>query len=501
MKRLGATAKVSMIIFLSRIIGYVRDMLVAAFIGAGPMSDAMMAAFKLTNLFRSIFSEGAMSAALVPTLSQSVATHGFRYSRVVASHVFSILLLILTIFTLLIFYQMKGFILITNPGFKSNSQVFELAVDLAYIMFPYLTLISIAAFYGSILQIRGGILQYPATSIIFNIVLIIALISYESVYAFAYGLLVSGVLEVLWMMWWARRYHTRLHIRKPILSKYVRKTLRRIIPGIVGASMVQISVWCDMLILSFFSGGISYLYFADRLIQLPLAIFSTATAILLLPSLSTYSKSSDEKGQIFNRAFRSTLCFILPSAGGIFLLSETILKMLFMRGAFDFTATTNTKILLQILCFALPFQAISKIYVSAVHSSGNTAVTMKFTWISVLINVGLSLSLMNVIGFACVAVASVFSSAVQMVLLMYYVQKHLGIRITTSSQRDIYRYLIATVMMIGVVFYVQTTLCNSKNFAKLLLCIMSGIITYIIALMVMKATVLQDFILRKTKKS
>ena len=183
------------------------------------------------------------------------------------------------------------------------------------------------------------------------------------------------------------------------MSRYVRVILKRILPGIFGAGIVQISVWCDMLILSFYVGGISYLYFADRIIQLPLAIFSTANSIVLLQSLSKVATTADERHTHFNRTFRTTLGFILPSAVGIFTVGKEVIEVLFMRGAFSNEAATNTGIILQILSIALPFQAMSKLYYAAINASGNTSTPVKFSCISLSINIALSLILMGFMGF------------------------------------------------------------------------------------------------------
>lgn len=489
----AAAIKVSIVILISRVFGYFRDMCVAAFIGAGPISDAMMAAFKLTNLFRSIFSEGAMSSALIPTLSQSIKSHGERYTRVVTYHIFSMLLLILSIFTLFIFYQMENFIYITNPGFKHNSEIFNLAVELAYIMFPYLILISAAAFYGSILQIKGVFTPYAFTSIIMNITIICVLYmsNLSSVHSFAYGLILSGVLELIWMIFFAHKYNAKLLIRKPVFSKYFRLTLKRILPGIFASSMTQISVWCDMIILSFFSGGISYLYFADRIIQLPLAIFSTAISIILLPLLS---KNSEMKDITLNKSLRFTLCFILPSASGIFMLSEEIVSVLFVRGAFNSEAASNTIVILKILCFALPFQAISKIYTSAIHSSGNLSITVKFSSVSLFFNILLSVILMKKLGFQCVAVATIFSSAIQAILLICYSYNKISeFKMSLQTIQDFIKYICGVCIMIYMITLLKNLFIHN-DLIKLILCIVLGGICYSIILIILKVQIQKDFL-------
>jgi len=496
--KFGTVGKVSFIIFISRLSGYIRDMCFATFIGAGPLGDALMAAFKITNLFRAIFSEGAMNAALVPAISQAMKTHGSNYAKVVASHLLSTLLIVLIIFTGFIFYQMENFILITNPGFISNSYIFNLTVELSYIMFPYLTFISAAAFYGAILQTKKVFVPYAATSIILNIILIICLyvnnlfIAYSPVHVFAYALFFSGILELSWMIFCAKKYNAKLYLRKPIMSRYVKVILKRIVPGIFGAGIIQISVWCDMLILSFYTGGISYLYFADRIVQLPLAIFSTANSIVLLQSLSKADTIPNEKYIIFNRTLRTMLGFIIPSAVGIFVISGEIIQVLFMHGAFNHEAATNTAIILQILSIALPFQAMSKLYYAGINATGNTSTPVKFSFISLLINIALSLILMSFIEYKSVAVATVISSGCQTIMLILYCEKNY--QLSHETKKDILKYIIASLIMTIVLYFFKST---SVSLVLLSSDVILGVISYSVSLFVMRAEFINDILRRK----
>ena len=497
--RLGPTAKVSIVIFISRMTGFVRDMCIAAFIGAGPLNDAFLAAFKLANLFRAIFSEGAMNSAIVPTISQSIASHGEKYTKLVKSHVLTTLLITLILFTLFIFLYMDFVMFITNPGFSDNPIIFNLAVDLAYITFPYLTFISIAAFYGSILQIKGVFVPFASTSIIMNSVLISSFyvciragnFCTSQVHALSYSVLISGVLELLWMIYWGYKYNIRLHLRKPILSKYVKKILKRILTGIFSSGMVQISVWCDMIILSFFSGGISYLYFADRIIQLPLALFSTASAITLLPLLSRASSNKELKIEAFNKALRAILCFIMPAAVGLFLISDEIITAFFTRGKFTTEAAVNTALMLKILCCALPFQGISKIYNATLYSVGNTKTPMYIGIVNLIINISMSFLLMDYVGYSCVAIAAIFSNATQFLLL--FLNCDAIAKISSDTKKDFFKYIFGVFFMAITVIILKSFMINKSNLIKVLLFISCGGFSYIAILTTLRVKVLKDF--------
>ena len=189
--RLGTTAKVSMVILISRMTGFVRDICIATFIGAGPLNDAFLAAFKLANLFRAIFSEGAMNSAIVPTISHSLESHGVKYTKLLKCHVLTILVITLILLTVFVFYYMEFVILVTNYGFANNPTIFNLAVDLAYIIFPYLTFISVSAFYGSISMVA---FCSTISILIINCIVIYIIPTLINVYLAITTLMISNIL-------------------------------------------------------------------------------------------------------------------------------------------------------------------------------------------------------------------------------------------------------------------------------------------------------------------
>jgi putative peptidoglycan lipid II flippase len=402
------TAKVSFMILLSRLLGLVRDLFMAAFLGASPVNDAFLAAFKFTNLFRSIFAEGAMNLALLPTINQAKISHGENYLKVLKAHLLALLLLVLTTFTIIILTAVEPILSLTNPGF--NQSLLSLAIKLTYITFPYLTLVSVASFYGALLQNKGYFLPYSCNSIIMNIVLILACylnFSSEPVYSLAYGVLISGFLELFWIIFAAARRGIKIKPRFPIVSIYTRKALKTFIPGVVTAGIFQISLWCDLIILSYYPGGMSYLYFADRFIQLPLALFGTAASIVLLPVLSA---NNNKPKELFEQTFLITFILILPSAIGLFLLSKEILTFFLYRGAFTEEAVLKTSALLKLLAIAVPFQSLGKILATRINATGNTKNTMFVSIGSLIINVVTSLSLMQKYGYLSVGYGTIISS-------------------------------------------------------------------------------------------
>ncbi len=503
-----STLLVTITIFISRITGYIRDAVMAAFIGTGPLNDAFIAAFKLTNLFRSLFAEGALSASFVPILSRVISSHGKKYATVIACHIFSILLIALSVFTILILYNMSKIISITNPGFSTNNEILELAIDLACITFPYLILISIAAFYGAVMQSHGFFIPYAATSIILNVVLISCplmqkLLSHNfstAAHPLAYGVVVSGVLEVLWMIYFAWKYDIKIHIRKPIITKHVRNLSQRIIPSLIGSGVTQISVWCDMVILSFFTGGMSYLYFADRIIQLPLALFSTASSITLLPFLSKKHSDSTIKTRAFNKTIRIVLSLTIASTIGIFLITREIITVLFKRGAFDEVSVQGTCITLKMLCVGLPAYAMIKIYVAVFHAHGETSTPVKIASISLIVNLICSVIFIQFFNHAGVALAASVAAWCNLILLVSKWKKSAqklhgaDIFIEQNTYIDIVKYFCAGTVIWVIISILKEVLanCNLHIVTVCTIYIVTSAIAYCLTLVFIRAKIIKD---------
>ena len=256
---------------VSRVAGFVRDILMAGILGAGPMADAFFVALKLPNLFRRLFAEGAFAVSFVPLYSGDLARGGDRDANRFAEDALSVMVAVLVVLSVLAMAGMPWVISVIAPGFGGQGERFDLAVDFARVTFPYLLLIGLAALLGSVLNARDRFAPFAAAPVLFNLVLIAALLLAGSTVAppgvtLSYGVAVAGGLQLVWMAWWCRRHGVRLHVRLPRLTPRVRRLLVLMGPGAVGAGVMQITAFFDILIASLLpAGAISYLYYADRL--------------------------------------------------------------------------------------------------------------------------------------------------------------------------------------------------------------------------------------------
>lgn len=291
MKLAKAMATVAGLTGLSRIAGFTRDILTAAILGAGPIADAFIVALKLPNLFRRVTAEGAFSVSFVPIYSEVVEKKGREEADVFAGNVFMVMLTILSLFVLLALWATPWLIYAIAPGFKDDPLRFYTAVELTRITFPYLVMISLTAMLGGVLNALDRFAPFAFAPVLFNLALIAALLTsnlFETAgHAMAYGVLVAGVLQLIWLLFSAYRAGFRVRLRLPKFDVQIKEIFKRMGPGVVGAGVVQLNLFADMIIGSFMgTGAIAYLYYADRLNQLPLGMIGIAVGTALLPMLS-----------------------------------------------------------------------------------------------------------------------------------------------------------------------------------------------------------------------
>ncbi len=507
MKIIRSMIKISTITMVSRIFGYIRDVIIAAMIGTGIANDAFIAAFKLTNLFRTIFGEGAMSSAFTPIFTQLCKNRGEKYAKTVATHIQSLLILALLCFIGLIFFNMPLLIQVTTPGFAKSSDVALLAIDLGYITFPYLFFISMAAFYGSILNAKEHFIPYAATSILLNIVIILTMfifalyikdksyieffkttnISIISIKVLAYSTLIAGVIELIWMMVFAYKNDFLLPLRKIRYDKYTKLFLKRLLPSLLGSGVAQVNIWIDMIIVSFIPGGMSYLYFADRVMQLPMALIGTAFGTVMLTAVAKSYNTNIEKNHFFRRAMIFTVFLIIPSTFGIYALAQEIIDILFARGKFDQSSVEHTAAALALWVFALPAFSMMKILTSTLYGHGNTKTPMQVAILAVFANALIGIGLLSYYSYLSVVIASIFSSWMSVILLFAVLHKKhyitLNVRVLFSFIKSILASFVMFLFLIegkNTIFgYIDND--SNKYLALLSLIILGGIIYFSIS--------------------
>ena len=327
----------------SRILGFLRDMLIAALAGTGPVADAFFIALRVPNLFRRLFGEGAFNAAFVPEFTGILATEGQPAAKQFAQEAIAVMAFWLLMLTILGELFMPQIMALLAPGFADVTGKQALTVQLARITFPYVFLICLAALLSGVLNGLDRFAAAAAAPLVFNGVSIAAMLLLTPYvptvgHSLAWGVTISGVLQLALLAWAVRRAGMALHIPRPRLTPRMRILMRRMGPGLLGAGVTQLNLAVDVVIVSFLPpGSASLLYYADRVNQLPLGVIGTAVGTALLPLLSRQARTGQTAEAIgtLNRAIEVSLVLTLPAALALAVAGGPIMLVLFGRGAFD----------------------------------------------------------------------------------------------------------------------------------------------------------------------
>ncbi len=330
---------------VSRVLGFVRDMLMAAALGTGPVADAFFVAFRFPNLFRRLFAEGAFNAAFVPLFGRALEEGGDEAAHRFGSEALSALLTVLLILTAVAEIAMPLLMYVLAPGFADDPAKFDLTVLLTRIAFPYLALVSVLALFSGALNAHGKFAAAAFAPALLNVVFIAALILiFVTGYAetdnagvvLAWATLLGGVAQLALVIWAARRIGMNLRLIRPRLTPGVRRLFRLVVPGALAGGITQINIVVGTIIASMAPGAVSYLYYADRVYQLPLGIVGIAIGIVLLPDLTRQLRSGrdDLATHTQNRSLEFAMALTLPAAIALVVLAHPIIAVLFQRGAF-----------------------------------------------------------------------------------------------------------------------------------------------------------------------
>jgi len=410
---------------ISRVLGFLRDVLVAAYLGAGPVADAFFVAFKFPNFFRRLFAEGAFNAAFVPMFAGSVASAGREAAKRFAEDAMAVLLTVL--FALLIIAElampwiMRGL----APGFVAEPGKFALAVELTRITFPYLLFISLVSLQGGVLNSLDRFGAVAFTPVLLNLCLIGALVGLSGLtptpgHALAWGVAGAGVAQFLWLAWAMDRAGMALALPWPRLTPEVKRLLTLMLPAALGAGVVQVNLLIDVVIASLLpTGAVSYLYYADRIYELPLAVIGIAIGTALLPALSRHARRGETEAAVatLNRGLEAALLLSLPATAALIVLPQAIISVLFERGAFGAAEAAATAAALAAYAAGLPAYVLIKVLTPGFYAREDTRTPVKIAVVCVITNTVVALALMGPFAHVGIAFATAASAWINVAAL------------------------------------------------------------------------------------
>jgi putative peptidoglycan lipid II flippase len=387
---------------VSRILGFARDMLIAAFLGTGPIADAFLVALKLPNLFRRLFGEGAFNAAFVPEFAGMLAAEGRPSAHRFAEETFAVLAFWLGLLTIVGEVFMPQMMTVLAPGFAADPAKFALTVALSRITFPYLLLICLAALVSGVLNGLDRFTAASASYVLFNVVSIACMLWLTPFvptagHALSWGVTASGVAQLGLLLWALRRAGMALRVSRPRLTPQIRVLLRRMLPGLIGAGVTQLNLAVDVIIASLLPAGtVSLLYYADRVQQLPLGVIGTAVGTAMLPLLSRQVRAGEGDAAMGtqNRAIEYALFLTLPAAVALIVSAYPVMWALFARGAFSQESARLSSQSLAAYAVGLPAFVLVKVLAPGFFARGDTAMPVKIGVCAVALNLAMNVAFM-----------------------------------------------------------------------------------------------------------
>lgn len=460
MNLVRAVSAIGSMTMLSRIFGFARDILIANFLGAGAVADVFVVAFRFPNLFRRLFAEGAFAAAFVPMFSRAIESEGDAPARKFAEQSLSVLAIILLIFVIVCEVAMPWLMPYLAPGFDAVPGKMEMATNFSRIAFPYLLFISLVSLLSGVLNAYGKFSAAAAAPVLLNITLIAALLGFggsyvESGRALVWGVFAAGIVQFIWLLWHCHRAGVALKFRAPRLTDKVRTLGRRILPVVFGASLYQINLLIGTILATTISdGAVSYLYYADRVTQLPLGVVGIAVGTALLPMISRQLESgnAEQANASQNRGLEIALLVTIPAALALIVIPGPIIAVLFERGAFDAVASDATAMALMAYAIGLPAYVGIRVFTPGFFAREDTATPVRIAALAMIINVVLNLVLMQSLGHVGIALASSLSAWINIALLILVLARRGHYRADARLLSRLLGIAGASVLMAGVLW-------------------------------------------------
>lgn len=444
---------------LSRFFGLARELFIAATFGSTAVADCVNIAFKFPNFFRRIFGEGALSAVFIPIFNEKLLSSK-NDARIFTGEIFTLLLLVLIVLTLLMQIFMPYLMVIIAPGFFAEGDKYDLTVLLCRMTMPYMIFVSITALFGGMLNSIGRFAAFAFVPIIMNISVIIVTIALRSDIAPQYGvaisLIVAGILQVGFMFYCVYRNDLTFPLKFNPKDKDVSKLLRNMGPATLGSGTQQLNLFISQSIASFIPGAVSILSYADRLYQLPLALIGITFGTILLPELSKiYSSGNLDKANILqNRAAQVGFLISLPAMVGLFVLAHPIIYLIFQRGEFTSSDTTLTANALAVFSLGLPAYVFAKILIPIFYANQDTRTPFKISVKSLVVNVTLNIALMIPFGYIGIAAGSSLAAWYNVYLLNKHAKTYGNYTLSTETFSVLTKIAICSLLM-GEFIYIS----------------------------------------------
>ena len=453
MNLLSSTYVFSFFTLISRILGYLRDILIAVFLGASIFADAFFVAFRIPNTFRRLFAEGTFNAAFIPSYS-SAKIENKKKGKEFADEVLSLLILILLFIVLIAEIFTPYLVYLIAPGFIENVEKFNLATQLTRITFPFLFFVSLSSFFSGILNSNNRFAAAAAAPIILNIVLILSLLtSYYLNLNFAkqlsYGVTLSGVIQLLFLIYFTKRYFKLSFNLKLRLTRKVKLFFKKLLPSILSSGVTQINILVGTIIASFETSAVSYLYYADRIYQINLALAGIAVGTVSLPILSKAFKQRNIKkiSNIQCKSLELSLLLSVPASLGLIIASKEIVSALFGYGSFTAENVEMTSAALQFFGYGVPAFALIKILSNFFFARNNTKTPFYISSFIVLLNIIISISFFDSFGFVIIPIATSISTWVGVIIYLYILNSKNYLLLKNYLFKNILKIIISTIFM------------------------------------------------------
>lgn len=487
---------------VSRGAGLVRELMMAAYLGAGPVADAFNVAFSLPNMFRRFFAEGAFNQAFVPLYSKKLEAGSD--AEDFAQNAFSGLTAFLIVFTLIGTLAMPLLVWAMASGFVGDGR-FDMAVDFGRITFVYIGFISLFALLSGILNAHGHFAEAGAVPVLMNVVFIVAMTlahyqGWDMGLTLAWTTPITGIAQLGWTLYAARRIGFIPRLRLPRLTPDFRRLMVNMGPALLVGGVVQINLLVSRQVASGTEGAISWLVYADRLYQLPLGVVAIAVGTVLLPELSRRLEAGDSAGgrEAFNRGTEFALLLTLPAAVALVVIALPITEVLYQRGKFGADDTAATALALAIYALGLPAFVLQKALQPLFYAREDTRSPFRYAVWSMAINAALAFGLMPWIGFSAAAWATTLSAWV-MVIQLWWGARRLGeeARFDARFLSRFWRICAASALMGAALWggwvLLQPLLeARAYRIPALVLLILIGMASYALAAFALKAVRLSD---------